>query len=104
MRADGPVAWVTGTLVLWAGIAGLAQAAPDPAVLAAGCAGCHPVSAKPLTPVTRLVGKPAAEIAEAMLAYRSGARTGTIMIRIAKGMSDADIQSVARYLSAVSAK
>ena len=43
---------------------------------------------------------PAPRIAEAMRAFRSGQRPGTIMPRIAKGFSDDEIAAIAAWYAA----
>jgi cytochrome c553 len=50
--------------------------------------------------VPRLRGKPAADTTAAMIAFKAGQRTGTIMDRIAKGFSDAEIQAIAAWYAA----
>jgi cytochrome subunit of sulfide dehydrogenase len=75
-----------------------AAAAPPPG--ASSCSGCHAVSASVETPVPRLVGRPAAEIIAAMQAFRAGARPATVMDRIARGFSDADIADIAAWYAA----
>src|SRR5689334_781876 len=67
---------------------------------ASSCSGCHAASAAVDTPVPRLVGMPAAQIAEAMLAFRAGTRPGTIMPRIAKGFSESEIAAIAAWYAA----
>jgi cytochrome c553 len=73
-----------------------AMAAEAPAG-AASCSGCHAGSARVETPVPRLAGRAAAEITDAMLAYKSGKQAGTIMDRIAKGYSDEEIRAIAAW-------
>lgn len=80
--------------VLWTG--GVALAADAPAG-AAGCSGCHASSARVDTPVPPLGGRPAGEIATAMAEFKSGARKGTIMDRIAKGFSEQETQAIADW-------
>jgi cytochrome c553 len=79
---------------LFAGGAALAAEAP-PGV--AGCSGCHAANPRVDTPVPPLAGRPAADIAKEMIAYKSGERKGTIMDRIAKGFSDEEIQAIAAW-------
>lgn len=64
---------------------------------AAACTGCHAASAGVVSPVPRLAGTDAAEIAKAMQAYRAGARPATVMDRIAKGFTDGEIQAIADW-------
>jgi len=86
--------FVAGMIVLSAGSTAMAADAPAGAV---SCSGCHAGSARVETPVPRLAGRPAAEITDAMLAYKSGKQTGTIMDRIAKGFSDDEIRAIAAW-------
>jgi cytochrome c553 len=83
--------------------AGEREAASEPlesavAGRAASCSGCHTRSVTD-DAFPQIYGRPAAEIREAMLAFRSGKRSGTVMNRIAKGYSDEDIELLAGYLA-----
>jgi len=73
--------------------AGAAEAPPG----ASSCLGCHTASAAVETPVPPLTGLPAPRTAEAMRAFRSGQRPGTIMPRLAKGFSDDEIAALAAW-------
>ena len=75
---------------------GTASAADSPSG-AASCSGCHASSPRVDTPVPPLSGRRAADIATAMTEYKSGARKGTIMDRIAKGFSDEEIRAIAAW-------
>lgn len=85
---------VASAIVL--GMTGMALAADAPPG-AAGCSGCHASNARVETPVPPLNGRPAADIATAMNEYKSGARKGTIMDRIAKGFSEQETQAIATW-------
>lgn len=74
------------------------QADAAVALLAAACSGCH-ASADNDTGFPVIHGRPSDEIREAMRAFRSGEREGTVMNRLAKGYSDAEIDSLADYLA-----
>jgi cytochrome subunit of sulfide dehydrogenase len=50
--------------------------------------------------VPRIAGRPAAEIVAAMEAFRTGQKPATVMDRIAKGFSDAEIRAIAEWLGA----
>ena len=80
-----------------ASIAAAVVAAAEPPIGAASCSGCHPASARVASPVPRLAGRDRAEIARAMQDFRSGARAGTVMDRIAKGFTDEEIQAIAAW-------
>jgi sulfide dehydrogenase cytochrome subunit len=64
---------------------------------ASSCSGCHPVSRAVETPAGRLVGRNPAEIVMAMQAFRSGQRPATVMDRIAKGFTDAEVRAIADW-------
>jgi cytochrome c553 len=97
MRAAG-LAVAVAFLFAVADRAGAASAAPPPG--AASCSGCHPTNPKVETRVPRLVGRKPADIVAAMQAFRSGQKPATVMDRIAKGFSDAEIRAIADWLGA----
>ena len=70
--------------------------------LAATCASCHGTAGRAVdnAAVPGLAGMPAIYMIEQMRAFKSGARTVTVMNQIAKGYSDAQIESLAAYYSA----
>ena len=74
-----------------------AVAASEPPAGAASCSGCHPANAGVQSPVPPLIGKNAAEIVAQMQAFRAGQRPATVMGRIAKGFSDAEVQAIAAW-------
>jgi cytochrome c553 len=78
-------------------IAAVVVASAEPPAGAAACSGCHPASTRVTSPVPRLAGRDAAAIVKAMQDFRSGARTGTVMDRIAKGFTDEEIQAIAAW-------
>jgi sulfide dehydrogenase cytochrome subunit len=86
-------------LPLLLGIA-TAAAAAEPPPGATSCSGCHPPSASAETKVPPLRGQNSAEIVAAMQAFRSGGRPSTVMGRIAKGFSDAEIRAIAAWVAA----
>jgi cytochrome c553 len=70
--------------------------------LAATCANCHGTAGRPvLNPaVPGLAGIPAVYMIEQMKAFKSGARSASVMHQLAKGYSDAQIEQLAAYFSA----
>ena len=72
-------------------------AAPEPPPGASSCSGCHPPSAGRHTGAPTLTGRNPADIVAAMQAFRSGQRAGTVMDRIAKGFSDAEVEAIAAW-------
>lgn len=77
--------------------AGVAWAADPPGV--ASCSGCHAVSKAVDTPVPRLLGRKADELAAAMREFKAGTRPGTIMGRLAKGFSDEEIAAICEWFA-----
>jgi cytochrome subunit of sulfide dehydrogenase len=72
-------------------------ASPGPPPGASSCSGCHAAGAMVATPVPRLAGRKADEVVARMQAFKSGQMQSTIMNRIAKGFSDAEVQAIADW-------
>ncbi len=68
------------------------------AMLAASCSGCH-VQAPTKDGFPSIYGRPAAEIRDLFLDFRSGEHEGTVMNRLAKGYSDAEIELLADFFA-----
>ena len=86
---------LTAALAFFLSMSGIARAEGPPG--AASCSGCHAANAKVETPVPPLKGRPAADITDAMIEFKSGKRPGTIMDRIAKGFSDEEIRAISAW-------
>jgi sulfide dehydrogenase cytochrome subunit len=91
-------------------VLGLALALAFPAAAAAqaplaaqGCLGCHGATGAGSAAIPGLAGRPAAELSAAMLAFRANERPGTIMGRIARGYTDAEIAAMAAHFAALPA-
>jgi cytochrome subunit of sulfide dehydrogenase len=82
-------------LIVWTVSAYAAPLQPPPG--ASACLGCHPASAGRRSGVPPLTGRNPADIVAAMQAFRSGQRAATVMDRIAKGFSDAEIEAIAAW-------
>ena len=78
-------------------VAAVGVAAAEPPAGAAACSGCHPASTRVTSPVPRLAGLDRAAIVRAMEDFRAGTRPATVMDRIAKGFTDAEIQAIAAW-------
>jgi cytochrome c553 len=88
---------VLAAAIGFASIAAAVAASAEPPAGAAACSGCHPASTRVASPVLRLAGLDRAAIVRAMQDFRSGARPATVMDRIAKGFTDAEIQAIAAW-------
>lgn len=71
------------------------------AALALSCWNCHGPGGERSGEIPPISGLGAAEIAASLRAFRSGETEGTIMSRIAKGYTDAEIDALSDYLAAV---
>lgn len=84
---------------LFAPAAALAQA---PAPLAAeGCYGCHGPSGAGMGAVPGLAGRDAAELTALMAAFRANERPATIMGRVARGYTEAEIAAISAHFAQI---
>jgi len=67
---------------------------------AQGCVGCHGPAGTGSPPMTPLAGRPKADIEAALIAFRKNERPNSIMGRIARGYTDAEITAVATFFAA----
>ena len=72
-------------------------ASPEPPPGAAACSGCHASGTKVDTPVAPLAGRNAADIIAQMQAFKTGQKPSTVMDRIAKGFTDAEVEAIAAW-------
>ena len=72
--------------------------------LAATCANCHGTDGHGAagSTVPALAGLPAAEIADKLRGFKSGALPATVMHQLSKGYNDAQINQLAAYFAAQS--
>lgn len=81
------------------------QAPPAPAqnanarLLTLSCSGCHGANGRSPGTMPPLHGRSAEAIAQALREFRAGQRAATVMNRIARGYSDAEIDAVAREIA-----
>jgi sulfide dehydrogenase cytochrome subunit len=88
--------------VLALALATLPMAAGAQAPLAAeGCLGCHGPDGKGGPGAAAIAGRDRAEMVAIMLAFRANERPGTIMGRIARGYTEAEIAAVADHFSRI---
>lgn len=72
--------------------------------LAATCANCHGTNGVSVGEVASLAGKPKDEIVRKMQDFKAGRVPATIMPQLAKGYTDAQIELVAGWFAAQTAK
>ena len=81
-----------------------AQSTFDVTILAGACANCHGTDGRSPGGIPALAGRPAHVLKTQMLAYKSETPPAgtTIMNRLAKGYSDAEIDALAQHFSKIS--
>jgi sulfide dehydrogenase cytochrome subunit len=79
--------------------AGAAERAP--AALANACAACHGTDGRSQGAIPTIAGMPASEFVAKMNAFGSSPGKATIMDRIARGLSQAEIDGLAGYFASV---
>lgn len=96
------IAWLLST----AALADSSELEPATvAAMAATCQGCHsraPTSEsvdQPSVRLPRLTGQSADMLSKKLLAYRADTLQGTLMNRLAKGYSEAQLTAIAAFLS-----
>jgi cytochrome subunit of sulfide dehydrogenase len=94
MQAMGAIVAV-GVLVLTGAAA--CAASPEPPPGASSCSGCHAAGKRIDTAVPPLVGRPAGDTVTQMQAFKTGQKPATVMDRIAKGFTDAEVQAIADW-------
>lgn len=68
--------------------------------LAASCAACHGTDGNSAGVMPPLAGQNKGLIVRAMREFRSGSRPATVMHQLAKGYTDAQIETIAGYFAA----
>lgn len=94
----GAIAAGVGAAVTWAGAASAQTPAPG-AVLAAPCAACHGTGGASPGAIPSIIGLDAAAMAQRMRDLRLAGNEATVMNRIARGYTDAEIAALAQYFS-----
>lgn len=80
-------------------VSATALAAPSASMLSGTCAACHGPNGNSVAVTPSLAGTDKAYFVETMKAFKSGARKATVMDRVAKGYSDAEIEAMAGYFA-----
>lgn len=74
----------------------------DGAMLSQSCFACHgPDGTSMAAPMPTIGGQQAVYLTNVLSAFRSGDRTSTMMGRLMRGYSDAEIEAIATYLSSL---
>jgi sulfide dehydrogenase cytochrome subunit len=83
---------------LAAGAAAAQDAAPP---IAQGCAGCHGQKGEGMGPVVAIAGYDREAFLDVWAAFRANERPATIMNRIARGYTEAEVAELADYFAAL---
>jgi sulfide dehydrogenase cytochrome subunit len=97
MRAAG-VALIAGLGLGTAPV--LAQSGDPPPQAALGCLGCHGPRGTGAAPIPAIAGAPADVLAVALTDFAANRREGTIMGRIARGYTPAEVTALAAWFAA----
>jgi cytochrome c553 len=96
---------LTATVIVASvGIVGASQAAGNAEAgkaKSASCAACHGANGQGVPPNLALAGKPAAQLAQALKDYKSGARPNPMKRGITAALSDQDIENLAAYYASL---
>ncbi|GGL63202.1 c-type cytochrome [Wenxinia marina] len=84
---------LTSLILLSAGAAAAQELEAPPGALS--CTGCH----GPISDV-QIAGMDESALAAALTDYRAGTREGTVMNRLAAGLTDAEIAAIAAWFAA----
>jgi cytochrome subunit of sulfide dehydrogenase len=89
---------IAGILLIFCADRGMAADAERGAQLAAMCESCHRLDGRDRA-IPSIVEMESEKFVEAMTAFKSGARSGSIMHAVALQLSDAEIATLAGYLA-----
>ncbi|PTM51906.1 c-type cytochrome [Phreatobacter oligotrophus] len=89
-----------GLALALAPAAALAQSAPAP-LIALSCAGCHGPAGAGEGSVPRIAGYDREAFVQSWAAFRANERPASIMNRIARGFTDAEVAELAAYFAAL---
>ncbi|MGE0734617.1 MAG: cytochrome c [Alphaproteobacteria bacterium] len=80
-----------------------AQTAPEPdgQSLTLSCFACHGPAGKSKGGIPAIAGKPTTYIQSMMTEFKTDKRPATVMNRLSKGYSEAEIAAIAKYLATV---
>ena len=93
-------ALVASAMAMWALSAAANAAPPDAEILSYACAGCHGTDgASAGDTMPSLARQSEVAIVDAMMKFKSGERSSTIMGRLAKGYSDEQIKAMAGFFA-----
>ena len=85
--------------VMAGGVAPAAAQGAAASLAAQGCLGCHGPNGEGQDAIPGIAGRPAAGTEAVLKAFRANERPGTIMGRIARGYTDAEIAAVAAFFA-----
>ncbi len=107
MNTRSVLQWACWTVLIWA-CTGAAHAQSKEEILhtratAAMCANCHGTEGRTVegSSIPALAGMPKDYMVLQMKAFKEGTRPATVMHQLSKGLSDAQILTIASYYAAI---
>lgn len=70
-------------------------------LLSLSCAACHGTMGKSPGAIPPLAGRAEGYLSATLIDFKSGRQEGTVMNRIARGYSEAELKAIAKFLSSV---
>ncbi|HYD05084.1 MAG TPA: c-type cytochrome [Reyranella sp.] len=92
---------IAGGALLLASPANAQTAGPTGQAMAQNCYVCHGPQGRGAPPIPTLARVPADVLKARMMEFKTDQRPSTVMARIAKGYSDAQIAAISDYLGAL---
>lgn len=83
------------------GVPRAAAETPAAPMIAQACAGCHGQAGEGESPVPKIAGKDRGLFVRAMTEFQADGREATIMNRIARGYTEAEIAALADYFASL---
>ena len=87
-----------GWMAAWLAVVSPAYAASPPPG-AASCSGCHARHEAASSEIPGIFGGDPSEMFAALKSFKDGSKPATVMIRLAKGFSDDELQAIAAWLA-----
>lgn len=96
----GMKAWI-GTALLAVSLGAVAQTPDTARLLASNCANCHGTDGRSQGGMPSLAGAAQFYLLQQMQDFKAGKRSATLMHQLFKGYTDAELEMLAAYFSAL---
>jgi sulfide dehydrogenase cytochrome subunit len=99
MRMQTPLTRLPAAMLLAACWLASPAAHAQAPLVAEGCLGCHGPNGTGSNPVPAIAGRDARDLQAMLLAFRANERAATIMGRVARGYTEAEIAAVSEHFA-----